>query len=34
MKVKRYEELMVWQKAMVLAKMVYGVQKQLPKEEM
>ncbi len=34
MKVKSYEELVVWQKAMLLAKMVYGVQKQLPKEEM
>jgi len=34
MKVKRYEELVVWQKAMPLAKMVYGLQKQLPKEEM
>ena len=34
MKVKRYEELVVWQKAMLLAKKVYCVQKQLPKEEM
>ena len=34
MKVRRYEELLVWQKAMLLAKMVYAVQKQLPKEEM
>ena len=33
MKVKNYEELVAWQKAMLLAKMVYGVQKQLPKEE-
>lgn len=33
MKVKSYEELLAWQKAMLLAKMVYGVQKQLPKEE-
>lgn len=33
MKVKRYEELIVWQKAMLLARMVYGLQKQLPKEE-
>ena len=33
MKVKSYEELIAWQKAMLLAKMVYGVQKQLPKEE-
>ena len=31
--VKSYEELIVWQKAMQLAKMVYGIQKQLPKEE-
>ena len=34
MKVKSYEELLVWQRAMLLARMVYGVQKQLPKEEM
>ena len=34
MKVKSYEELIAWQRAMLLAKMVYGVQKQLPKEEM
>ena len=33
MTVKRYEELVVWQKAMLLAKKVYCVQKQLPKEE-
>ncbi len=33
MKVKSYEELVVWQKAMLLAKSVYGLQKQLPKEE-
>ena len=33
MKVKSYEELVVWQKAMLLAKAVYGVQKLLPKEE-
>ena len=33
MTVKRYEELVVWQKAMLLAKRVYCVQKQLPKEE-
>ena len=31
--VKRYEELVVWQKAMLLAKRVCCVQKQLPKEE-
>ena len=34
MKVKCYEELIVWQKAMQLAKMVYLLQKGLPKEEM
>ena len=33
MKVKNYEELVAWQKAMLLAKMVYGIQKQLSKEE-
>lgn len=33
MKVKKYEDLKVWQKAMLLAKTVYGLQKQLPKEE-
>ena len=33
MKVKTYEELVVWQKAMLLAKEVYELQKQLPKEE-
>ena len=33
MKVKSYEELLVWQRAMLLAKMVYGVQTHLPKEE-
>lgn len=33
MKVKCYEELIVWQKAMLLAKLVYRIQKQLPKEE-
>ena len=33
MKVKSYEELIVWQKAMSLARAVYEVQKQLPKEE-
>ena len=33
MKVKSYEELIAWQKAMILAKKVYGVKKQLPKEE-
>jgi four helix bundle protein len=34
MKVKCYEELIVWQKAMELAKMVYLLQKGLTKEEM
>lgn len=33
MRVKCYEELVVWQKVMLLTKIVYGVQKQLPKEE-
>ena len=33
MTVKRYEDLVVWQKAMLLAKRVYCIQKQLPKEE-
>ena len=33
MRVKCYEELVAWQKAMLLAQMVYGLQKQLPKEE-
>ena len=33
MKVKRHEDLIVWQKAMQLSRMVYLVQKQLPKEE-
>ena len=33
MKVKSYEELVVWQKAMLFAKSVYSLQKQLPKEE-
>ena len=33
MKVKSYEELLAWQKAMLLANIVYGVQKQLPKDE-
>ena len=30
---RSYEDLLVWQKAMLLAKMVYVIQKQLPKEE-
>ena len=34
MKVKSYKELIVWQKAMLLAKNVYQIQKDLPKEEM
>lgn len=34
MKVKSYEELVVWQKAMALVKRVYDLQKQLPKEEL
>lgn len=33
MKVKSYEELIVWQKAMLLAEKVYRLQKKLPKEE-
>ena len=33
MKVKSYEELVVWQKAMELTKRVYALQKNLPKEE-
>ena len=33
MKVKCYEELIAWQKAMLLAKNVYRIQKVLPKEE-
>ena len=33
MKVKNYEELVVWQKAMELTKRVYALQKNLPKEE-
>ena len=34
MKVKSYEDLIVWQKGMLLAKHVYELQKKLPKEEM
>lgn len=34
MKITRYEDFVVWQKAMLLAKMVYLLQKGLPKEEM
>jgi four helix bundle protein len=34
MKITRYEELIVWQKAMELAKIVYSLQKGLTKEEM
>ena len=33
MTVKRYEELVAWQKAMLLAKRVYCLQRALPKEE-
>lgn len=33
MKITRYEDFIVWQKAMQLAKMVYLLQKGLPKEE-
>lgn len=33
MKMKSHEDLVVWQKAMLLAKMVYLLQKSLPKEE-
>ena len=33
MKVKCYEDLVVWQKAMLLAKRVYCLQRSLPKEE-
>ena len=33
MKVKSYEELVVWQKAMLLARRVYLLQRQLPKSE-
>ena len=33
MKVKCYEELIAWQKAMLLAKNVYRIQKVLPKED-
>ena len=33
MKVKCYEDLVVWQKAMLLAKRVYSLQRSLPKEE-
>lgn len=33
MRMRRYEDLVLWQKAMELAKMVYLLQKGLPKEE-
>lgn len=33
MKVERYEELIAWQRAMLLAKKVYSLQKKLPNEE-
>lgn len=34
MRMRRYEDLLVWQKAMQLAKMIYSLQKALPKEEL
>lgn len=34
MKVRNYEELVAWQKAMLLSKRVYDLQRNLPKEEM
>lgn len=34
MRMRRYEDLLLWQKAMQLAKMVYLLQKGLSKEEM
>ena len=34
MRMRSYEDLVVWQKAMLLAKMVYLLQKGLPKGEM
>ena len=33
MRMRCYEDLLVWQKAMLLAKMVYVIQKQLTKDE-
>ena len=33
MRMRSYEDLVVWQRAMELAKRVYEVQRQLPKEE-
>lgn len=33
MKMRSYEDLVVWQKSMLLAKMVYLLQRELPKEE-
>ena len=33
MKIKSYEELIVWQRAMLFAKKVYDLQRTLPKEE-
>ena len=32
-KVKSFDDLVVWQRAIALAKIVYGLQRQLPKEE-
>ncbi|MBR5412798.1 MAG: four helix bundle protein [Fibrobacter sp.] len=34
MAVSNYQDLIVWQKSMILAKMVYAVVKKLPKEEL
>ena len=33
MKIKSYEDLVAWQKAMMLAEQVYALQKNLPREE-
>ena len=33
MRMRSYEDLVVWQKSMLLAKLVYRLQKELPKEE-
>jgi len=32
--IKSYKDLIVWQKAMILAKMIYTITKKYPKEEM
>ena len=34
MRMRSYEDLLVWQKSMLLAKKVYQVQKELPKSEL